>query len=210
MVVNFAMTDFEELTRALANVDIFSLDPLHSDLVVRRPHLVDLTMSCPGIKYFEIIDGRICLTHRKLSRIPAFKCLEVLPLATAWIEDSRGFASKFELKNISVWWRSLFPRLRQECSEFRFEIMTKGQYSGKYMKRMGRDMWSDRGRDMTGCDHATHQYVLIHLHHIFADPGSFVYDDPKDYKMLTHLEVEILGWPIVPRCAYEHPEKFML
>ncbi|KIM92931.1 hypothetical protein OIDMADRAFT_208481 [Oidiodendron maius Zn] len=218
------------LLRALPRLEHFELD-LRFRMDGAR--LQDLARRCPRLTVLALPRTRLCLSLALLTKAHRFWQLETMHFAEIFFEDPRRLMQWDKIRGLAEEWRRIFPKLRgMPCPA---DVYSRYMQEDDLTEEWERDgpsgsaegEMSDFGEESEGdmVSVSTDEEMSL------SEPGLDFDENESDWFILrtklwkilgyqkhllirdsiqnmwqTNLEIETIGWPVVPLMAFSDPD----
>ncbi|KAF5854958.1 hypothetical protein ETB97_010487 [Aspergillus alliaceus] len=175
--------------------------------------LQDLARHCPRLTVLDLPRTQLSVSLALMTKTHSLPQLESMHFAGIYFENSRLMMQRDKIRKIVMEWHRIFPKLRgMPCPA--------DVYSHCYIQGdLDTESQEDRGRASAGEEMSFSQagldfddydsdWIILRAKLWRAlgykrDP--FIHDKIQ-YMWQTDLEIEIIGWPVVPLVAFSDPD----
>ena len=200
------------LLRALPHLEFLALD---LKFQMNGTMLQDVAHHCPGLVVLDLPQTQLSLSLMLMAKTRSLRKLESMRFAGIYFKNPRYMMQQDKIQSIVTEWRRIFPKLQGvPCPE---DI-----YSRYYTQGNDWDTESQIDRDQVDADEKMslsepELYFDDHASTYKTDWsilrtklwGALGYDeiihDKIQYIWQTNLEIETIGWPVVPLKAFSDP-----
>lgn len=192
--------------------------------------LLDLTRHCPRLTVLELPQARLCLSLALLTKARSFWQLEIMHFASIFFEYPRRLMESDSIQAIATEWSRIFPKLRgMPCpadiySSYMLEDdlndESEGDIASVSADEEMLDLNEESERDWASVsadeelslsepgldfdDYESDWFILRTK--LWKVLGYGVIDDKIENMWQKKLEIETIGWPIVPLMAFSDPD----
>ncbi|RHZ63011.1 hypothetical protein CDV55_106198 [Aspergillus turcosus] len=203
------------LLRALPQLEFLALD---LKFQMNGAKLRDLAHHCPRLVVLDLPQTQLCLSRAIMTNLDPLWHLESMSFEKVYFKDPQHLMQSNNFKSLAAEWRRIFPRLRElPCPYDAHSLYTSqddlSQESDGAHASAGADeemSLSEPGLDFPGLDfddYDTDWYNLRTVLWKFLGYDKYENDRGKiQYMWQTDLEIEAIGWPVVPLAAFCDPE----
>lgn len=201
-----------DLLRALPHLEFLALD---LKFRMNGTMLQDVAHHCPRLAVLDLPQTQLSLSLMLMAKTRSLRKLESMRFAGIYFKNPRYMMQQDKIQSIVTEWRRIFPKLQGvPCPE---DI-----YSRYYTQGNDWDTESPIDRDQVDADEemSLSEPELYFDDHASAYKtdwsilrtklwGALGYDeiihDKIQYIWQTNLEIETIGWPVVPLEAFSDP-----
>ncbi|KAH6719408.1 hypothetical protein BKA61DRAFT_630062 [Leptodontidium sp. MPI-SDFR-AT-0119] len=189
--------------------------------------LQNLARHCPQLTILALPRARLCLSHTLLAEAHPFQQLEIMHFAEIFFEDPRFSMQWDNIRGIAADWRRIFPKLRgmpcpadvyykqeadlnEESERDRASVDADEAMSDLDEESEGDSMGADEEMSLSepGLDFDDYESDWFILRtKLWKVLGYPVIHDKIQYMWQKNLEIETIGWPVVPLMAFSEPDE---
>jgi hypothetical protein len=172
--------------------------------------LQDLARHCPQLVVLELPRTRLCLSLALLTKTHPFLQLAIMNFAEIFFEDPRHLMQWDKIRGIATEWRKIFPKLRA--------MPCPGDYAHReadYLNEESEERASVSADDEISItepgldfDDSESDWLILRtkLWKVLNYEKDLFASDKIKNMWLRNLEIETVGWPVVPMDAFSDPD----
>ncbi|KAM5447458.1 hypothetical protein MaudCBS49596_005969 [Microsporum audouinii] len=198
---------FSSLLRALPRLEFLELD---LKFQMDGAKLQDLSRHCPQLTVLGLSRACLYLSLAVMRKAHPLQQLKIMHFARIWFKDPRRLMKQDKIQSIATEWRRIFPKLQEKpCpADVYFRYMQEEYLSEESEDdRASADAempLSEPGLDFD--DYGTDWFNLrTKLWRALGYGKDLDINDKIQYMWQTNLEIETIGWPVVPLEAFSDP-----
>jgi hypothetical protein len=189
------------------------LEHLELDLRFRMDgaRLQDLARHCPRLTVLALRQARLCLSLALLTKAHPFLQLEIMHFAEIFFEDPRRSMQWDKIRGIATEWHRIFPKLRgMPCpADISFQCMQDdlGEELGDMASISADEEMLLSEPELDAVDYESDWVILrTKLWKVLGYGGDLFIHDKIQNMWQKNLEIETIGWPVMPLVAFSNPD----